>query len=1078
MKVSASPTSETVQAAPSETPTTPERPEPIIPPSLPPAKPATWPDWFGVADLAMMVLVVIAAFGCASFAAKNSDLWYHLAAGRLMAEGKSTFGVDPFSYMTEGRMWVNHNWLWDRVAYLMYQSDSSGAWLVGIKAVLYALSFVVLMLLRRSGAALWPWAVMAGLAVLAGGNIAQLRPFVMNPLFIALTLLVLFRFEWKPGSWRNPILLAVLFGIWANVDSCFVLGPAAVLLVLIGELVQRALLKGKRDDPGAFGTPPPVSGLAKALLIGAVACMANPHHVHVWQMPFEYGAGLPSAGMIKDAELFTSVLEPYSELFWDKTPRGKNLNGAAYLLLFALSGLAMAISFGKLRVAHLFIWLLFGYLSLHQWQFILPFSIVSAAIAAAYLNLWSSGIALQSKDQPKTRAYLLGSSVGRFVTITLAIIMVSAAWPGWLHPPTNAIANPRRVAWAIEPDEGMIASAKVIQGWREKGLLAPEVRGFTPNLDFANYLAFYAPGEKVFANGRYPYHAAEIPDVLSARQDLYFDTKPSPEGGLDLSLVRQAMTKANASYLAVISQAVRMSTDGARTIELTPGWSVWHIGGRGVVAGPESQTKLAFDPAAELLGPSVGPLPEVLTIPPPAPRESWLDDFLRRPKGSPSSIDDALSLFSYSQFLTLKSNFDHNQKTLAACAVIGGMAGLRNRIPTDAELATPILAIRAARIALADNPDLPDAYFTLAQIYSLLSVPELFTDNPQLGRTGEIQLQLISALRRFLARMPLPEQCNPSQAEKAFIACEQLSQHYLKSRQIDFARDLCAAKKKYFLASFGLEYQKKINQAGQNAEQAKAIKAEFDSHIKHFDDTELQIDKQIADVSDQIRNQKILGTQKFFALTQSGLPGTAIKTFDDVPETDYQNEYGQDTVIVALAVVDLLTRSGQVERAVAQLERLTKSIEETAKDPKTDPGFTKQLKAQVVEREFRLRALEGNYRAAADALERMNTNHFKPFSPALLAAARGEAMESSLALGVLPFVVLHQPLALIVNRQLAAESEFAYGRALLAVYDGNAADAKTRFAQCLAPQGVKGMPYPWAPLANRFIAMIERVSRP
>src|SRR5262245_38105483 len=47
-------------------------------------------------DLALAVLVLSLAFLAASFPARNSDLWFHLATGRRLAQGQYTFGTDPF----------------------------------------------------------------------------------------------------------------------------------------------------------------------------------------------------------------------------------------------------------------------------------------------------------------------------------------------------------------------------------------------------------------------------------------------------------------------------------------------------------------------------------------------------------------------------------------------------------------------------------------------------------------------------------------------------------------------------------------------------------------------------------------------------------------------------------------------------------------------------------------------------------------------------------------------------------------------------------------------------------------------
>src|SRR5438270_700119 len=46
-------------------------------------------------DIILTITVLLYAFLAASFPARNSDLWMHLAAGRLIAAGNYHFGVDP-----------------------------------------------------------------------------------------------------------------------------------------------------------------------------------------------------------------------------------------------------------------------------------------------------------------------------------------------------------------------------------------------------------------------------------------------------------------------------------------------------------------------------------------------------------------------------------------------------------------------------------------------------------------------------------------------------------------------------------------------------------------------------------------------------------------------------------------------------------------------------------------------------------------------------------------------------------------------------------------------------------------------
>src|SRR5262249_50171168 len=79
------------RAAPSPaSPDAPLGPRPDPPHPLPPVPGAT-PRWL---DSLLVLLVAVFAFFLASFPARNGDLWMHLAAGRLVAEGRGLFGAE------------------------------------------------------------------------------------------------------------------------------------------------------------------------------------------------------------------------------------------------------------------------------------------------------------------------------------------------------------------------------------------------------------------------------------------------------------------------------------------------------------------------------------------------------------------------------------------------------------------------------------------------------------------------------------------------------------------------------------------------------------------------------------------------------------------------------------------------------------------------------------------------------------------------------------------------------------------------------------------------------------------------
>src|SRR5438034_812053 len=105
-------------------------------------------------DRLLIVLVLALAFLAASFFARNSDLWFHLATGRMLAERQFSFGADPFAYTTEGTYWACHSWLTDLVAYEFY-SLLGGTGLVVLKALLATALAGLLLLVRRPGSGAW-----------------------------------------------------------------------------------------------------------------------------------------------------------------------------------------------------------------------------------------------------------------------------------------------------------------------------------------------------------------------------------------------------------------------------------------------------------------------------------------------------------------------------------------------------------------------------------------------------------------------------------------------------------------------------------------------------------------------------------------------------------------------------------------------------------------------------------------------------------------------------------------------------------------------------------------------------------
>ena len=158
-------------------------------------------------DALLMAFAVAFGFLAASFAATNSDLWQHLASGRLIATGEYTFGVDPFSYLTEGRYWANHAWLFDLGSYAIHRAD--GRMLVFVKALgIAVLAGLMLRLGMRAGGPVWLAAGSTLLAVLAMSPRLLLQPQCLSLLLFGFCLYLL------NGGGRALRLVPVSIAFW------------------------------------------------------------------------------------------------------------------------------------------------------------------------------------------------------------------------------------------------------------------------------------------------------------------------------------------------------------------------------------------------------------------------------------------------------------------------------------------------------------------------------------------------------------------------------------------------------------------------------------------------------------------------------------------------------------------------------------------------------------------------------------------------------------------------------------------------------------------------------------------------
>ena len=233
-------------------------------------------------------MLLVLTFLVSSFAAANSDVWLHLASGRLIAQGEWTVGVDPFTFASEATatrpaiVWVQHSWLFSLLFYWLYNLVGGGG-LVFLKALaVVALAWCLLQIPGGKRFRLMS-IIYVGLAVLAISPQLILRPMTLSFLFYAITLLTCYRAGVLGNVPPNPRILwrlPLLFLLWANLDVWFIMGPLTLALLWVG--MGMGYLLG---IPATF----PGKTLGAVLGVGLLACVVNPHHVQVFMLPPELG---------------------------------------------------------------------------------------------------------------------------------------------------------------------------------------------------------------------------------------------------------------------------------------------------------------------------------------------------------------------------------------------------------------------------------------------------------------------------------------------------------------------------------------------------------------------------------------------------------------------------------------------------------------------------------------------------------------------------------------------------------------------------------------------------------------------
>jgi hypothetical protein len=721
----------------------------------------------------LTLLLLSLAFLAASFAVRNADLWFHLASGRLLAQGHYTFGDDPFLYTAEGVYWANHAWLFDLVLYKLYGSVG-GTGLIVLKAFLITALAGMLLCVRRPGSTAGLPILCTALAVVALSPHLLLQPVCVSYVFLGLTLWLLWRQQAAESkSPRGVWPLLALFAFWANLDEWFWLGPLTAGLFWLGDRLQ-----GARRISG-WVVP---AGLA--------ACLLNPHTFHVFALPPELSPVSWSAGLVQDVRYQGQFGSPWPD--YVRAAMRLDASVIAYAVLFVLGICSFIACPGALRSWRVLIWLCFALPTLWR-EWAIPFFVIVAA-PITVLNWQDFAASRDQKSQTRRLPSILRPAL--FLAPILAGLLF-LTWTGWL---AGSDREERHVGWELRADPSLRQAAETLQKWREAGLLPEDVHVFATSTEASQVSAWFCPDVKQFFDHRYPLSPQAGRDYEIVCRALLPDLAVKQPRGAPAARERatswqQVLRDRGVGILVFHDhEPQRLFAVLGQVAEDPETWTLLHVAGQALIVGwnegqsPETIQKLAFDAARSAFGPNQATVPDKA----PDPLPSRPDFMARLAPGSPAlppweSAAATMYLGYYLgsegaerqlQFRSLCAGFAASLAGVPALptglpqALYMVYASEKLLLPRDASRqilvrtqlgpyfasfverspALPLLAVRAARRAVAANPGHASAWLRLGQAYSRLR-------NDTCERSAEGMLPPLSQLRMVQIVTALEQAC-------------------------------------------------------------------------------------------------------------------------------------------------------------------------------------------------------------------------------------------------------------------------------------------------------------------------------
>jgi hypothetical protein len=461
-------------------------------------------------DIGRLVVVVLflALFAMAVRTPADTDMWWHLGAGRTIVTTGHIPYADGFSFTVQGKPWTDVQWLAQVGMYLAWRLGGDVA-LALLVAVLVVLAFIFVYLQMEGHVFLRAFAIV--LAATASSVIWSARPQMLSFTLLAVTCYIVYLFKWRQVN-RLWVLIP-LFVLWGNVHGGYALGLMLIGSTAAGGILNR--LTGQADAPEVMSWRE-IGLLAGTGVLCGLALLINPYTFGTWALPFRTVGIKTLQGFIQE---------------WASPDFHQLYQQPVLWLLFALLAVA-GFSGRRWDWTDLIVVVVFGYSAFLAGRNIAALALVVAPVLTRQAQPIVEAVAARVKLPASARQDLNPALSGVLNWLIVILVALAALLKAGVALSPQMIDKAQREAVPV----------RAVEWLRQSGLTGPMYNSY----NWGGYLIWALPERPVFVDGRtdvYDEFLLEYVKVMYAR--------PGWQTVLDRYGVRLALTEHD-SFLAAM----------------------------------------------------------------------------------------------------------------------------------------------------------------------------------------------------------------------------------------------------------------------------------------------------------------------------------------------------------------------------------------------------------------------------------------------------------------------------------------------------------------------------------------------